>query len=92
MSRLLTCQKTIPCGRGCADGCPRERFVDGCLVSHPETGESADGKIPIVFKVALHILVNVLCVYTLTHTFVLLSARVCLPILKCYCSPETMKK
>lgn len=47
-----------------------KRFVDGCLVSHPEAGESAGGKIPIVFKVGLHILVRVLCVCALTHTHV----------------------
>lgn len=60
--------KTIPCGRGCADGRPSERFVAGCLVSHPEAGESADGKISIVFKVGLHILVSVLCVCAHSHT------------------------
>lgn len=49
-------------------GRPSERFVDGCLVSHPEAGESADGKISIVFKEGLHILVSVLCVCTHSHT------------------------
>lgn len=44
-----------------------KRFMDGCLVSHPEAGESADGKITIVFKVGLHIWVCCVCAHSHTR-------------------------
>ena len=69
-------------------------LMDGCLVSHPGIGESANRKMPVALKMGLHVLVSVFCVckhlHMCTSLRALLGPRAC--YLQCACTSAGLKK